>query len=134
MLGIIRAMRFLAVIILLGSLAASLGSDDTTTRQIVGTWQHDSRFSPSMTILADGSFVSSFVSTNHTVVLTYQGTWQIKDRELIMTITNVGGSIPHEPVGSIDRLRIIELDSHHMTFTYQAAPNCVATNTCIRRP
>jgi len=74
------------------------------------------------------------VSTNHTVVLTYQGTWKVKDRELMLTITNVVGSIPHESVGSIDRLRIIELDSHHMTFTYQAATNYVATDTCVRRP
>ena len=130
-------MRFLAVIILLGSLAASLGSGDTTTRQIVGTLQHDGRSrpsSPSITILADGSFISSFESTNHTVVLTYQGTWQVKDRELMMTVTNVAGSIWHEPVGSIDRLRIIELDSNHMTFACQAAPNYVATNTYVRRP
>jgi len=127
-------MRFLAVIILLGSLAASFGGDDMTTQRIVGTWLHDGNVSPSITILADGSFISSFGSTNHTVMLTYQGTWQVKDSELMMTITNVVGSIRHESVGSIDHLRIIELDSHHMTFTYQAASNYVATNTYVRRP
>jgi hypothetical protein len=127
-------MRFLAVIILLGSLAISFGGDDMTTQQIVGTWLHDGSVSPSIAILADGSFISSFESTNHAVMLTYQGTWKVKDRELMMTITNVVGSIRHESVGSIDRLRIIELDSHHMTFAYQAASNYVATNTYVRRP
>ena len=96
-------MRFSAVFVLLALLVGSCGSHDKAGQMIAGTWLREGRADLSITILADGSFISSFESTNHIVVLTYQGTWQIKDRELMMTITNVGGSIPHEPVGSIDR-------------------------------
>jgi hypothetical protein len=127
-------MRFSAVLVMLALLVASCGRHDKADRQIVGTWQRDGSSDLIITILGDSSFISSFESTNHTVVLTYQGTWQVKDRELMMTITNVVGSIPHESVGSIDRLRIIELDSRHMTFAYQAASNLVATNSYVRRP
>ena len=131
-------MRFSIVSVLVGYLVAGCGGRDKTSQQFVGTWQHDSRSGISLTILADGSFITRFESTNHTVVMTFQGTWRVKDRmfknrELIMTVTNVAGSIPHEPVGSIDRLRIIELDSLHMTFAC-AISNYVATETFVRRP
>ena len=127
-------MRFSTVFVLQVLLVTSCGRYDETSHLIVGTWQRDSSVSPRMAILADGGFTTSFESTNHTVDLTYQGTWQIKDRELMLTSTNVAGSVLHEPVGSIDRLRIIELDSHHMTLEYQAASNYVATNTYFKRP
>jgi hypothetical protein len=124
------------VFILLGSLAAGFGGDDMTTGLIVSTWQRDSHASPSsiIAILVDGSFVSTFENTNHSVVLTYQGTWLVKNGELMMTITNVAGSMRHKPVDSIDRLRIVGLDRDHMSFAYQVAPNYFATNTYFRRP
>ncbi len=127
-------MRFSVVFVLLALLGVGCGSHDKAGQLIVGTWQRDGSSDLSITILGDSSFISSFESTNHTVVLTYQGTWQVKDREMMITVTNVVGSIRHESVGSIERFRIIELDSHHMTFAYQAASNYVATNTYVRRP
>jgi len=128
-------MRFSVVLVLLALVVASCGRHDKAGQQIVGTWQRDGSSDLSVTILGDGSFISDFESTNH-AVLTYQGTWQLKDRELIMTATNISGSSSylHEPVGSVDRLTIIELDSKHMTVAYQAATNYVATNTYVRRP
>jgi hypothetical protein len=127
-------MKFLTVILLLGSLTGCHAGDDTTARQIVGTWLIRGRSGSSITYSADGSFITSIESTNHTVTLTYQGTWQVKDREVMLTSSNVAGSIPHEPVGSVDRYKILELDSHHMKFSYQAATNYVATNTVVRKP
>ena len=131
-------MRFSAVFVLLALLVASCGRHDKASQQIVGTWQKAGSSNPSITILGDGSFITIYERTNHTVETTFQGTWQLQDRELLLTATNVDASIDasyqHEPVGGIDRLRIIELDSHHMTFAYQAAVNYVATNTYVRRP
>ena len=125
-------MRFSAVFVLLALLVASCGRHDKTSQQIIGTWQQGSEFS--MTLSAGGDFLSSILDTNQTVVLTYQGTWQVREGVLLMTITNVSGTLKHETNGSIDRMRIVELDSHHMTFAYQAAANLVVTNILVKKP
>jgi hypothetical protein len=136
-------MKFLTFSVLLLSLVAVLGSDELTTQQIVGTWLYGSRAdlssqnghkSFSIAFLADGSFSTTFLSTNHTVELTYQGTWRVKDGEVVLTETNVSGSVPHEPVGSVGHIRIVELNSNHLAYAYQSASNCVMTNIFVRKP
>jgi hypothetical protein len=105
-------MRFSAIYILLAVLVAGCGKYDTVRHRLIGTWQDSSRFS--LTLSANGDFLSSFSDTNHTVTLTYQGIWQVKEDVLMMTITNVTGTIKHETNGSIDRMRVIELDVSHL--------------------
>ena len=65
-----------------------------------------------MTILSDGSFSNSIGHSN--ALVTYQGTWLIKDQALVMTVTNAHGTGSHEagPVGSVARSKIIHLDDH----------------------
>jgi len=105
-------MRFFVVFISVGLLVAGCGSRDKISQQFVGTWQHEGGFSS--TLSADGSFSSSYTSTNQTVVLVYQGTWLARDGELDFTITNVSGTKRHEPVGSVDRIKIVEVSSSHL--------------------
>jgi hypothetical protein len=105
-------MRFSAIFVLLTLLMASCGKHDKTSQQIIGTWHRDSRFS--MTLSAGGDFLSSFLDTNQIVVLIYQGTWRVREGVLMLTITDVSGTLKHETNGSIDRLRIVELDSRHL--------------------
>ena len=60
----------------------------------------------------DGSFSESIGHSN--ALVTYQGTWFVKDGELVMTVTNAHGTGNHgaEPVGSVDRCKIIHVDDH----------------------
>lgn len=112
-------MRFSAVFVLLALLLASCGRRDKTSHEIVGTWQSGSQFS--MTLSAGGDFLSSFLDTNQTVVLTYQGTWQVRESVLMMTITNVSGTLKHETNGSIDRMRIVRVDAGQLALSSQLA-------------
>jgi len=127
-------MRFSAILILFGLSCASYASDESISQKVVGTWQHDDHSGSSVLIFDDGSFMSSIARTNRIVALTYRGTWLVKDSELFMTVTNVIGTIPHERVGTVDRLRVIELDGHHLTFAYQSASNWITTNTFVKKP
>ena len=62
-----------------------------------------------MTIASDGSFSSGSSS------VTYQGTWLVKDDVLVLTVTNATDTKQHEPVGSVDRMKIIQADDGHLT-------------------
>ncbi len=106
-------MKFFATAILLGLFLSGCSREDKTNSQFVGTWQHEGGFS--MTLLADHSFSSIFTTSNQAVVLTYQGTWLAKDDYLISTTTNVSGIKRHEPVGSVERFKVIEVDGNHLT-------------------
>jgi len=66
---------------------------------------------------SDGSFFENFHPPKG--ALTYAGTWQIKDGILGFTITNVSGPEPHEAVGTVDRGKIISVDSHHLVYKSQ---------------
>ncbi len=104
-------MRFSTASVLLGLLVAGCGGRDKASQQLVGTWQYEGF---SSTVSADGSFSSSYTSTNQAVVLVYQGTWLVKDGELVLTITNVIGTKLHMPVGSVDHWKIIEVSGSHL--------------------
>jgi len=71
----------------------------------------------------DGSFSESFGHSN--ALVTYQGTWLVKDGELVMTVTNAHGTGNHgvEPVGSVDRCKIIHVDEHQ--FIYEASGHTI---------
>ena len=101
-------MRFAFTFVLLGLLVAGCHRQDTKlTQQIVGAWKHEGGFD--MSILPDGRFSSGSSS------VAYQGTWLVSADELVMTITNATGTKQHEPVGSIDRMKIVQIDKSHLT-------------------
>ena len=81
--------------------------DAKLTQQIAGAWKHEGGFD--MTISPDGSFSSA--SSN----VAYQGTWRVSVDELVVTITNATGTKQHEPVGSVDRMKIVQADESHLT-------------------
>ena len=109
-------MRFSAIYILLALLVAGCGRYDATRHRLIGTWRNDSQFS--LTLSASGNFVSTFLDTNQMIALTHQGTWQVREGVLMMTITNIDGTLKHETNGSIDRMRIVELDVNHLALDY----------------
>ncbi|HAO79232.1 MAG TPA: hypothetical protein DCQ92_09695 [Verrucomicrobia subdivision 3 bacterium] len=90
-------------------------SDAKLARQISGTWTHGELFS--QTISPDGSFSTSIGHSN--ALVTYQGTWLVKDQALVMTITNAQGTGSHRagsPVGSVDSSKIIHVDDHQFAY------------------
>ena len=109
-------------------------SDAKLARQITGTWT-SRPFSWTegplfnRTISPDGSFTTSIGHSN--ALVTYQGTWLVKDQALVMTVTNAHGTGSHgagSPVGSVDHCKIIHVDDHQ--FIYEAGGH---TNTLSRR-
>jgi hypothetical protein len=109
------AVRFTLAFILLTLLMTGCHRRDVTlSQQIAGTWTHEGGFS--MTIAPDSSFSSSFISSNHVVVLEYQGTWLVTNETMVATITNATGTRRHESVGSVDRMKITRVDKHQLVF------------------
>jgi hypothetical protein len=102
-------------------------SDAKLARQVTGAWTKDT-FNPKTfsltdpviytnTISPDGSFSYSFGHTS--ALVTFQGTWLVKDGELVMTFTNSYGTGNHAaaPVaGKVDRCKIIHLDEHQFVY------------------
>jgi hypothetical protein len=82
-----------------------------------------------MTISSDGSFSSSIGRRN--ALVTYRGTWLVKDEALIMTVINAQGMGSHragEPVGSVDSSKVIHVDDHQ--FIFEAGGNVVTLSRC----
>src|ERR1035441_7431954 len=97
-------------------------SDAKLTQQIAGTWTRGP-FSWTeaplfrRTYSPDGSFTTSIGHTN--ALVTYKGTWLVKDQALVMTVTNAQGTGNHgtgSPVGHVDGGRIIYLDEHQFIY------------------
>lgn len=118
-------MKYTRTFILLGLLLAGCKNYDAkVSQEVVGTWTRGP-FSwietPlfSKTFSPDGSFTTSIGHTNALVI--YEGTWLVKDGELVMTTTNAHGTGYHQPgpVGGVDRAKIIHLDDHQ--FIYEIA-------------
>ena len=85
-------------------------SDAQLGRQIAATWTQEG--GQSLTISPDGSFSSSWSSGNK--FLKYQGTWLVKDQMLVETVTNASGTMPHYPVGGVERVKIIQVDDSRL--------------------
>jgi len=98
--------------------------DAKLTQKIAGTWTRGpfSWTEPplfSRTYLPDGSFTTSIGHSN--ALVTYKGTWLVKDQVLVMTITNAQGMGNHgawSTVGHVDSDKIIYLDDHQFTYQY----------------
>lgn len=83
--------------------------------QIVGTWHQDTG-TAALVFNADGSFASSGGTDN------FSGTWQISDKVLTFTFTNM--SAPHQ--GSVKggvRCKIIRIDSHVLSYDVDGQTN-----------
>jgi hypothetical protein len=103
-------MRFTLTFLLFGLLLVGCKrSDAKLSRQLAGNWTHGAG---SMSISPDGSFSSRWGSGDSLV--SYQGTWLVKDHVLVMTVTNTSGTIQHDFVGSVQRMRFIQLDAGHL--------------------
>jgi len=113
-------------------------SDAKLAQQITGAWTKDT-YNPKTfsltdpvvytnTISPDGSF--SYIWGHRSALVTFQGTWLVKDGEFVMTFTNSFGTGSHQaaPVaGKFDRCKIIHVDEHQ--FIYMAGGR---TNTLTR--
>jgi hypothetical protein len=112
-------------------LTACSSYDAQLGRQIAGTWTRPmSGSSPTepavftRTISSDGNFTTSI--GRRSALVTYQGTWQVRDGELVMTVTNAQGMGQHRagsPVGSIDRIKIIHVDDHQWIYESEGHTN-----------
>ena len=110
-------MRFMLAFALLSLLLTACDRHDASLhKQLVGTWARGD--SGVLTIDLDGSFQSRWttVLTNVTKEWLYAGTWNVRDGFLISTVTNseTRNSTNSEAVGSVDRFRIISIDSSHL--------------------
>jgi hypothetical protein len=80
------------------------------------------------TYSSDGSY--SFIWGHKSALVTFQGTWLVKDGYLVITFTNSHGTGNHEaaPVaGKVDSVKIIHVDDHQ--FICEAGGH---TNTLTR--
>lgn len=115
--------------VLLGMLLTGCGRRETTIQnQVAGTWFHDdSYYRCVMKLVSDGSFHSRCTTTftNATYEWSYDGTWEVKDGVLISTITNSStkNTDHFEPVGTVDRVRIVEIDGSHLALAIEDQTN-----------
>jgi hypothetical protein len=110
-------MRFTLTLALLSLLITGCGRRDTSLqKQLNGTWARGD--SGVMTVNSDGSFHSRWTGalTNATKEWIYDGTWEVRDRFLITTVTKseARNTTNSEAVGSIDRFTIVRVDDTHL--------------------
>ncbi len=102
-------MRFAALLSLLLAIVGC-GQRDTALRQkITGTWGLTNGYGV-VAIAPDGSFLSRF--TGGTQLWTYEGTWRLKDGQIVITTTK-SNSIP---CSDVMLARIIRADGHELVY------------------
>jgi len=98
-------------------------SDAKLGRQIAGTWtNYDGLYTK--IISSDGSF-STIVGIPN-ALSTSQGTWLVKDGELVLTVTNVQLISAHRtfsPMGEIHRTKIVHVDDHQFSYVEAGRTN-----------
>jgi hypothetical protein len=95
------------------------GSDAKMRRQIIGSWTARSGSAGSFIFMADGSFRAKFSSDSPQWMQEQDGTWDVKDGFLNMTVTN-STSLNQPivlPVGHVSHCKVMFIDAH--TFTYK---------------
>jgi len=102
-------------------------SDAKLAQQITGAWTKDT-YNPETfsltdpvvytnTISPDGSF--SYILGHRSALVTFQGTWLVKNGEFIITFTNSFGTGSHQPAPmavKVSRCKIIHVDEHHFIY------------------
>jgi hypothetical protein len=104
--------RVVSISILLVMLLTGCDRDAKLSRQMAGTWTHEGYFT--LTLSSDGNFSSVLGSISASNYVAYVGTWLVKDELLVMTTTNASGTRPHEPIGTVDRLKIVMVDHRYL--------------------
>jgi hypothetical protein len=123
--------RFTLSFFLFALLLIGCRSEDTKlSQQILGTWTRAAgnwsvvydgslpqwKLKPpgSLTILSDGTFSSSWGSSNR--VDSYRGTWQVEDGRLILTDTNRNGRAKLVSSGRVGGSKIVRVDDHQLVY------------------
>lgn len=104
-------------------------SDAKLTQAVAGTWTRGPlsyTAAPlfSRTYSPDGSFTTSIGHSN--ALVTYQGTWLVKNQAIVMTVTNAQGTGNHAagtPVGHVYRANILYLDEHQLIYETDGRTN-----------
>ena len=91
-------------------IVAGCGQRQAALRQkITGTWGLTNGHG-TITIASDGSMISHFAANTQT--WTYEGTWQLKDDQIVITTTK-SNSVPCREASSA---RIIRADGHELVY------------------
>jgi hypothetical protein len=102
-------------------------SDAKLTRRIAGAWTKDTSKMKAFsltdplvytrTFSSDGSY--SFIWGHQSALVTFLGTWLVKDGELVVTFTSSHGMGSHQaaPVtGLVDHYKIVHVDEHQFIY------------------
>ena len=92
-------------------LTACSRQDAKLTRTITGAWSGEAG-AWTMSFAPDGSYVMARKSDTNILA----GTWQIKDGDLIRTMTNVF-ILQGSPDGGVIRCKIVSMDDHQLVYT-----------------
>ncbi len=84
-------------------------SDKEIRKNLLGTWVGESASSGSFAIHQDGSYVADFTDASGKVATTHEGTFQVADGYLIISVTK--SSQTNQPVPHDFRYRIIRADA-----------------------
>jgi hypothetical protein len=108
-----------------GHAGQPLSADETARHEIVGSWSFSDGHGV-VTVRSNGTF--STVATNQAKKFAYKGTWDIRNGELVMCLTQ--SSEPQfQAVGQTNRLQILKLNS---TTLVHFDPSLGQTNTLHR--
>jgi hypothetical protein len=110
-------MRCVSSLLVISLLVTGCHQRDTELRQgMFGTWIPNSETNCTIILARNGTFTTKFmaVRTNVTKELIYEGTWRVTDGFHTLTITNASGYEPHQPVGTVERYKIVRLDKNEL--------------------
>jgi hypothetical protein len=136
--GIVTLVACLATVLAAGRLAGQEvkpAGDNAMAQKVVGTWMFGANpengylfsWRASRTYSADGSFCTRIGYGERLV--TYQGTWQVKGRAVLMTVTNALGTGNYgaeAPDGTVNSLKIVELDDHQLIYETEGHTNTLS--------
>ena len=137
-------MKFTPVIVALSLLLTACRSQDAkVSHGIAGAWEMEvplkvttfySWTNPIIyrwSISSNGSFSQSLGHVS--ALVTYQGTWLVKDGELVLTFRNALGTGSHKDdsaiVGQVHRCKIVHLDDHQFVIRAASHTNLLLTFT-----
>ena len=86
------------------------------TKRIPGTWKQEMRaYTNTLTIVPDGTFAYSRITTNIQSTFTNTGIWRIREGSIVLTATNRIGEHPL-PLGELFKAEIVRLDDQQWEF------------------
>jgi hypothetical protein len=102
-------------------LLAGCGRNDADfAKRIPGTWKQEMRtYTNTLTIVSDGTFAYSRITTNIQSTFTNTGIWRIRGGSIVLTATNRIGEHPL-PLGELFKAKIVRLDDRQWEFDMHA--------------